>query len=257
MPQTSYILCTTPRSGSTLLCKLLQATGLAGRPDSHFHQPSLAAWLQDYRLNQADYPNETAAFRAVLTAAIAAGTDKNNTFGLRLQQHSFAYLMQQIARLHPAEPTDKARLDATFYTPKYIYLLRQNTLDQAISYVIARQSGLWHRAADGSELERLSAPQPFVFDAIAIQTQIRSVQNQNIEWQHWFTSQNITPLAVSYNDLATNPPKTLARVLRHLDLDPTIASSLKPPVSKLANTLNQAWADQYTAQFGPVEPLTF
>ncbi|MBT6203829.1 MAG: sulfotransferase, partial [Rhodospirillaceae bacterium] len=38
----SYVICTSPRSGSTLLCSLLAATGLAGNPCSHFHDPSIS-----------------------------------------------------------------------------------------------------------------------------------------------------------------------------------------------------------------------
>lgn len=37
----AYVICTSPRSGSTLLCKLLAATGQAGKPKSYFHKPDL------------------------------------------------------------------------------------------------------------------------------------------------------------------------------------------------------------------------
>ena len=37
-PKISYLICTTPRSGSTLLCELLADTGIAGRPDEYFQQ---------------------------------------------------------------------------------------------------------------------------------------------------------------------------------------------------------------------------
>src|SRR5215213_3769543 len=37
-PTHSYLICTTPRSGSTLLCELLEGTGVAGRPDEYFQQ---------------------------------------------------------------------------------------------------------------------------------------------------------------------------------------------------------------------------
>src|SRR3954447_11167479 len=32
----AYLVCATPRSGSTLLCELLKSTGLAGRPAEYF-----------------------------------------------------------------------------------------------------------------------------------------------------------------------------------------------------------------------------
>src|SRR5829696_10459407 len=36
MPRLSYLICATPRSGSTLLCDALDATGIAGHPEEHF-----------------------------------------------------------------------------------------------------------------------------------------------------------------------------------------------------------------------------
>src|SRR3954449_1735628 len=33
---TSYLLCSTPRTGSSLLCDALRATGVAGRPEEYF-----------------------------------------------------------------------------------------------------------------------------------------------------------------------------------------------------------------------------
>ena len=35
-PTISYLVCATPRSGSTLLCHLLDETGLAGHPEEYF-----------------------------------------------------------------------------------------------------------------------------------------------------------------------------------------------------------------------------
>src|SRR5205823_4062494 len=36
LPHTSYLVCATPRSGSTLLCEALNNTGLAGHPQEYF-----------------------------------------------------------------------------------------------------------------------------------------------------------------------------------------------------------------------------
>ncbi|MGZ5376146.1 MAG: Stf0 family sulfotransferase, partial [Solirubrobacterales bacterium] len=35
-PARSYLVCATPRSGSTLLCEALKSTGVAGRPEEYF-----------------------------------------------------------------------------------------------------------------------------------------------------------------------------------------------------------------------------
>ena len=58
----SYIICTSPRSGNTLLCKLLAATNVAGVPGSHFHVPSLEGWLAAYDLHENDFHRGTTPF---------------------------------------------------------------------------------------------------------------------------------------------------------------------------------------------------
>src|SRR5690349_2818921 len=35
-PDSSYLVCATPRSGSTLVCHALEETGVAGRPEEYF-----------------------------------------------------------------------------------------------------------------------------------------------------------------------------------------------------------------------------
>src|SRR3712207_7561541 len=35
-PEASYLICATPRSGSTMLCDALEGTEIAGRPAEHF-----------------------------------------------------------------------------------------------------------------------------------------------------------------------------------------------------------------------------
>src|SRR4051794_11021098 len=37
-PLLGYLVCATPRSGSTLLCELLTSTGVAGRPAEYFEE---------------------------------------------------------------------------------------------------------------------------------------------------------------------------------------------------------------------------
>lgn len=101
--------------------------------------------------------------------------------------------------------TDKSLFNTVFANPKFIHLARQNTLDQVTSYMKASQTGLRHRAIDGSELERRSPPQPFIHDAKAIKHQIEDIHSQNAKWNLWLVIENISPLKISYELLAENP----------------------------------------------------
>jgi len=44
LPQKTYFLCSTPRSGSTVLCYALQQTGRLGAPDEFFSPDSEDRW---------------------------------------------------------------------------------------------------------------------------------------------------------------------------------------------------------------------
>lgn len=246
-----YILCTSPRSGSTLLCGLLAATGRAGDPDSHFHQPSLAAWLADYDLRRDDFADEDAALSAVFAAALARGRGGTDVFGMRLQQHSFEFFNTQLARLYPGRDSDVARLRAAFGDTVFIHLTRDDKLAQAISFIKASQTGLWHRARDGSELERLSSPKPPVYDAGLIAAQIAEFEAAEVQWLRWFATEGITPLRLRYEDLAADPGGVLAQVLAALSLPAILADGVVPGVARLADATSRDWAARFRRDAGP------
>lgn len=248
LPFDSYIICTSPRSGSTLLCGLLEATGKAGLPDSHFHVPSIDRWLKTYGLNKGDYASERDAVQAVFDAARQAGTGDTGLFGLRLQQHSFDYFMRQAGVLFPECRSDRERIEAAFGRTLYIHLTRPNKLDQAISRVKAGQSGLWHRAADGSELERLSPHRDPFYDAEEIERHLNDLTEMDAAWARWFKKQTLNPLRITYESLSANPAGVLAKVLGALGLDPKRAEGIEPPVAKLADSTSRKWADRYIVE---------
>lgn len=77
-----YLLCGTPRTGSTLLCSLLQSTGVLGRPESYFREPDEVMWAERFGL-----PTDGRRVRdyfAFAQAARAAGTTANGVFAARI-----------------------------------------------------------------------------------------------------------------------------------------------------------------------------
>lgn len=212
----SYIICTSPRSGSTLLCKLLAATGKSGNPGSHFHNPSIADWKRYYGLTAEDFSSERAALMAIFDAARTRGTGNTGIFGLRLQRRSYNFFMQQMDVLHPGLSSDVEHIRAGFGNTLFIHLTRGNKLEQAISLVKATQTGLWHIAPDGTELERTSDPQDPVYDANLIAQNLAELTTLDQEWNDWFTRENLEPLRVTYDTLSANPAEALAGLLDRL-----------------------------------------
>lgn len=247
-PPRSYVICTSPRSGSTLLCGLLRKAGIAGFPDSHFHAPSLEKWLGYYGLRDDEFATTQDALRAVFTAAFRRGKGEGDVFGLRMQRHSFVFFIEQLSVLHPSHADDKSRIRAAFGTTLFVHLTRENKLDQAISYVRAEQSGLWHMAPDGTELERLSEPRPPSYDSDAIAAQLALMEHMDTGWEEWFAAEHIKPLRVTYGELSAAPYSTLRRVLGALGLTYEARDETTPPVAKLADATNQEWAERFRSE---------
>ena len=244
----SYIICTSPRSGSTMLCRLLCDTGIAGHPGSHFHEPSIEKWLEYYDLRGIKFADEHAKLVAIFEAAVAYGKGRSDIFSLRLQWDSLCYFIQKLNTLRPTEQTAQARLDAAFGSTLLIHLTRRDKLAQAISCVKARQTGLWHKRADGSELERLSSHQDPLYDRGAIGAQLAEFQANDLAWENWFKAERLPPLRLTYEDLSMDTTNTAAKVLKALGLDQGAARNLTPTVAKLSDDTNRHWAERYVAE---------
>ncbi len=227
-----------------MLCRLLRDTGIAGRPGSHFHTPSLADWRDEH-----DLPPD-APLGDIFTAAVKTGRGGTPIFGLRLQRHSFGFFMARLAELNPQAPDDGARFQAAFGTTRFVYLKRADKIAQAISYVKAQQSGLWHAGTDGREIERLSPPATPEYDGPAIWQSYQQMLTYDRDWETWFTETGIAPLRLDYDDLALHPAETLGAVLGVLDLGPGAADAVQPDTVRLSDALSQDWATRFRRDYG-------
>ena len=248
MKYNSYVICTSPRSGSTLLCKLLAATGVAGNPDSYFHRPSISEWLTYFGLTAEPSVPEHELLKAVFRAAIAKGSLETGIFGLRLQRDSFDFFTEKLAVLHPKYSNDAERFQAAFGRTLFVHLTRRDKVEQAVSYVKAQQTGLWHAAPDGTELERLSPPQEPAYDPGEIRARFEEVTAHDRNWDEWFASEKIDPLRITYEELSKSPLETLRAMLDRLGLERQAADGVELGVAKLADGINQDWVARFRSE---------
>ncbi len=244
----TYVICTSPRSGSTLLCKLLAATGVAGNPDSYFHRPSISDWLADLGLARDPSASDREQLEAIFRTAIAKGTLDAGIFGLRLQRHSFDFFIEKLFVLYPSYSNQLGRFRAAFGRVLFVHLTRRDKVAQAVSYVKARQTGLWHAAPDGTELERLSPPQEPAYDASEIRTCLEEMTAHDANWEYWFAASEIDPFQITYEQLSARPTKTLLAMLDRLGLEREAADGVEPEVAKLADDINHDWAVRFRSE---------
>jgi trehalose 2-sulfotransferase len=245
---TAYMICTAPRSGSTMLCSLLAATGVAGNPASWFYETDVAAWRE--RLDLLGGEGDGANLAPVFQAAIKQGSGGTGVFGLRQQGESFRYLFDQLATLVADAITDVERFQKVFGPTLFIHLTRADKVEQAVSYLKAHQSGLWHVAPDGSELERVAAHRDPVYDGKEIKRLVQMLEGYDRQWAGWFAHEGISPLPILYEELNRDPEATLRDILDALGLDGRAAVGIVPGVRKLADGISEQWVARYRAESG-------
>ncbi len=241
----SYIICATPRSGSTLLCDLLTETAVAGSPNSFFRRQSYAEWAEYFGVSTAAWHNEQEFDSTYLAATLKQGTDGTQVFGLRLMWESLGDLSARLDTFYPGHRTDHARFAAAFGPPVYIHLSREDKIAQAVSHLRAEQSGLWHINPDGTERERLTSGHAPVYDARSLSDLVKDSERHDTAWINWFAGHGIEPVSVTYETLAHAPQAVLAMILSALGLDPARAAAAEPRTAKLADKESRDWATRF------------
>ena len=240
MAYDALIICATPRSGTTLLCDLLAETGMTGVPNSFYRAESVADFAAKLGVNAG------AAFeRRYLDAIVAEGRGATDLFSMRVMWPSVATIREALGVAFPDATSDAGRIAAAFGTPLYLFVEREDKMAQAISRIKAEQSGLWHRAADGSVREQGGEYRAPEYDAARIRESIAETTGHEDEWRNWFARESIAPMEMTYEELAGDPAAAVCRLMLALERDASVADRVAPRTSKLADATSLAWAERY------------
>ena len=238
-PAHGYMLCASPRSGSTLLCDLLMQTGIAGRPQSYFKPEAIPGLAREWGLADGMQVWDTSYVDAVREH----GTAGTGCFGMRIMWSDMAAFLARLRRLYPDVGSDVDVLRTVFGVERLVHLSRDDRVAQAVSLVLARQTGLWHRHADGSERERSAPATPPHYDHEEIGAALRLLDAEAAGWSAWFEECDVVALAITYEALAADPGDTLLTVLEHVG--GSGATSIETRTAKLATGVNVEWSARF------------
>jgi len=260
-PMLSYLVCATPRSGSTLLCHALDQTGVAGHPEEYFEalrRSGLPRRPHEY-FEQDRHANivERLAFREMpdgqakpnplwhpdtydqYLAWALKGTTPNGVFGAKLMWGylgDFAQLLRGIEGM--AERPLPELLGRAFPGLRYIQITRQNKIRQAVSLWKAVQTQSWKREA-GAETQR---PVELVFSFRAINYLVRLLTAHDASWDAYFLGLGYEPLKLTYEELADSTDAVIRRVLEHLGIPaPDDLLVQAPGLSVQADAVSEEW----------------
>src|SRR5436305_5474124 len=262
-PVSSYLVCATPRSGSTLLCHLLDQTGVAGHPEEYFEDlrhsrrprrpheyfdPARHANIIE-RLAFREMPDGTErrpnplwmpeTYDRYLAWALEQGTTPNGVFGAKLMWGylgDFAQLLRGIDGM--AGLRVPVLLDRAFPGLRYVQITREDKVRQAVSLWRAVQTQAWRR---DEEAEARAAAGP-VFSFRAINYLVRLLTAHDASWDAYFLGMGTEPLKVTYEELASAREPVVHRVLDHLGIDAPDDLGLEAPrLSVQADELAEEW----------------
>jgi LPS sulfotransferase NodH len=235
----AYLVCATPRSGSTLLCELLKETGVAGRPEEYFEALRATGFPRQPRQYFEGVPEVQALLPEVdpgtperrfdWDAVLRAGTTPNGVFGAKVM---YGHLEDLWPRLG-GRP-----LEDVLPGLRYVRVSRADPVAQAVSLWIAIQTQHWRDEGANAETR-----EP-IYSFTAIRHLVGQLTAHERAWDEWLAGRD--PIDVPYEQLAAAPGKTVTRVLAGLGIDGTA-----PDLSRLrrqAGARSRQWIERYAQE---------
>ncbi len=216
-------ICSTPRSGSYLLCRHMINAGL-GVPHEYFNPVIMRQMAPRFGLgNAADglkwrrpNPRDRLPFGKAARAAEMgfAGRYIDALVPRRCQSGVFA------AKIHfeqYAKVLDNSAGWKLLDGGLFVYLYREDLLKQAISTRFAFLTGRW-----GIDDAVTTTPelQPNFFDTVAIDRTLEMLANEDLGWRIFFAQNGIRPLFMSYEQLCPDPFGFVTLLAERLGLEP-------------------------------------
>jgi len=221
-PQVSYMVCSVPRSGSSLLCELLGGTGVAGAPAEFFHPDKMAALRERWGAESLeDYLRELRARK----------TSPNGVFGLKAHWGQYKPLLGE---------TDPRTI---LPDPRLILITRRDRLRQAVSWVRALQTLKW-ATSDQPKVDR-----PAVFDYEHITQKLGRIEREEGMWMSFAERNGLTPHQIVYEDFVEAQQDAVREVLDLLGVDaPGDLRIPAPALDRQADELSDEWVERYLAE---------
>lgn len=277
-PTSSYLICTTPRSGSTFLSEALASTGVAGRPEEYFQQlpttgqqrrpidylgPDLvgtrlpeafASEDGDFRVELMFDPRRFASFGDYVTWVIGTATTSNGVFGAKIMS---AYVGGLVAGLRealgdgaPEAPHEV--LAAALPRLRYVRLVRSDKVKQAVSLWRAIQTWQWREDAAPGAIAAASGTD-LRYDFAVLDHLRRGLEAEEAWWDAFFAESGIIPLTIVYEDFSGRHDQAVRAILRYLEIPFEATWALpSPTMRRQADTLSAEWSERYAADAGAV-----
>ena len=246
--QKAYLICTGPRTGSSMLCELLRQSKLVGFPKEYFNINNLNN--PEMRLLLGIEPDESFVRIADWFGRIVtAGTGKNEVFGAKVHAHDFNNLISTLRDVRAvgtenwSESVAMGDLVKIWKELRIIRLKRKNTVAQAISHYRAIQTSVWYINED--EPEKINRNTGVSYEYEKIHTWVNFVQHENTFWDTFLREYEGNILTIEYEDLCAALEKTMNGIISYLGVDTDTTINWTVRSLKQADQQSLEWEQQY------------
>jgi trehalose 2-sulfotransferase len=268
-PTRSYLICSTPRSGSTLLCEALTNTGVAGAPEEYYQHRRKTGlprrpleYFEEVRVPEAEEilgrytrvddeltlfdPRRFGSYREYVDWTIARGTSPNGVFGAKVMWGYFNGFVDSLRDLqNNAVGSTRTVCEQTFPNLSlWVFMTRQDKVRQAVSLWKAIQNWTWRR--DGGDGTLIS--EELVYSSQAIGHLVRQLEQHDREWMAFFGASGITPHVVVYEQLARDYQETAVGIVRALGIDPAEVAFGERRMSRQSDAVSDEWVARFKAE---------
>ena len=232
-PRLSYTIWFTQRTGSTLLCKALEATQIAGVPGEWLY-----TWIGEQHVRNAD---------ELQNRLWRSGSTANGIFGLKHSFHEphFTNLVEIFRHFPgcPANEPNRVRVwEHALPNHRHIFMTRRNKVRLAVSWWKAIKTQEWHRLAG---VPSRAAQQPDAYSFEAINPFYSECSMREAGMQDFFSEGGIVPLTIVYEDFIQEYESTVRRVLEFLELEADTINISPPSLAPTANDLSEEWVQRF------------
>lgn len=222
-----------------MLCELLAATGIAGKPAELLNTPDDVTLLEYHQAPYADLQQKL----------WEKGSTSNGVFGLkasmiRPKYQEFTLEFQQCQGVDARNRTEPEIWAHSFPNLQYIFLTRRNKVRQAVSWWKAILTGEWHRTANN---ERPYDPNTIRdrYDFAAIRHLLIESTLREAATQDFLKAGGLIPLTLVYEDLIADPEGTIRKVITYLGIADQPFTFSPPSLKKMADELTEEWVERF------------
>lgn len=244
----TYLICCTPRVGSTLLARGLESTGVAGNPREYFGAGARGElenpfdWRTDDAHRIAIENQDLASHHEFLNSIKIKGTTRNGVFGAKIHWFQIENLSSRLAAVFGEKPLHNL-VQQWIPGCRLIWLRRKDKIAQAVSWYRAIETRQFAREA-GAPMGANSAEIP-EFDYERIKMYLSVIKSGENGWGNFFSAGGYEPLVLEYEKFTGSYHETIVTMLKYLRIQETPASLGAPALEKMSDAISKEWVTRF------------